>query len=293
MGGGICALSGLLSGVFVFIALNTFFLKSQQDYTELFSGIISIMIITFSGFFDDLASKQVKYEGFTYKKGLKQWQKPLLTLPAVIPLMVINAGSTVINLPVFGFIDLGLLYPLLIIPVGIIGCANMVNLLGGFNGLEASMGAVYTLSLGLFALSIGENLVALMLLCSTAALIAFLIFNYFPAKIFPGDSLTYFLGVLVAVCAIMADMEKFALITMSLFIIEGLLKAASFIKLKKFASSLGMLDDSTGIIKSKYNKIYSLTHFAMGKKGATEQQIVIRLLIMQVFVAIIPWLLYA
>jgi len=292
MGGGICAISGVLSGIFLYIALNTFILKNSTGFIELFSAVASILLITISGFFDDLASKQVKYEGFTYKKGLKQWQKPLLTLPAVIPLMVINAGVTSMSIPIFGVIDFGLIYPLLIVPIGIIGCANMVNLLGGFNGLEATLGVIYTLSLGLFSFYIGETISGVILLSTTASLLAFLIFNYYPAKVFPGDSLTYLLGGIVAVCAILANMEKFALMTMSLFLLEGLLKARSLIDLKKFASSLGIYDKNTGLIKPKYNKIYSLTHLAMGKNGSTEQQVVIKLAILQTIIALIPWILY-
>jgi hypothetical protein len=87
-------------------------------------------------------------------------------------------------------------------------------------------------------------------------------------------------------------MEKFALITMSLFLLEGLLKARSFFDLKKFASSLGILDKKTGLLKPKYEKIYSLTHLAMGKKGSTEPQVVIKLAIAQTIAAIIPWILY-
>jgi len=293
MGGGICSLSGLLSGIFLYIALQTFINKDSSGFIELFSATASILLITISGFFDDLASKQVKYEGFEYKKGLKQWQKPLLTLPAVIPLIVINAGVSEMNIPLFGAIEFGLLYPLLIVPIGVIGCANMVNLLGGFNGLEASMGAIYTLSLGLFSLYIGETVSAVILLSTTASLLAFLIFNFYPAKVFPGDSLTYLLGGVVAACAIMANMEKFALMTMSLFIIEGLLKARSLIMLKKFATSLGVLDPKTKLIKPKYEKIYSLTHLAMGKKGSTEKQVVIKLAIAQTLIALIPWILYS
>ncbi len=292
MGGGICALFGLLFGIFLYIALKTFIVKDSEGFLELFSAIASILLITISGFFDDLSNKQVKYEGFTYKKGLKQWQKPLLTLPAVIPLMVINAGTSSMSLPLFGVVEFGLIYPLLIVPIGIIGCANMVNLLGGFNGLEASMGAIYTLSLGLFSLYIGETVSAVILLSTATALLAFLIFNFHPAKIFPGDSLTYLLGGVVAVCTILSNMEKFALMTMSLFLLEGLLKARSLINLKKFATSLGIIDKKTGKIKSKYDKIYSLTHLAMGKNGSTEQQVVIKLTLAQIIISIIPWLLY-
>jgi UDP-N-acetylglucosamine--dolichyl-phosphate N-acetylglucosaminephosphotransferase len=290
--GGMSVVSGIIAGLFVYIALKTFIYNDSTSVIELFSAITSILIITLSGFLDDLSSKPHTYEGFTYKTGLKQWQKPLFTLPAVIPLMVINAGTTTMSLPIIGTINMGLLYPLLIVPIAIVGCANMVNLLGGFNGAEAGMGVIYTFSLGLYCLYIGQNVPAIILLSTTAALIAFLFFNFVPAKILPGDSLTYSLGGIIAVCTILANIEKFALVTMSLFIIEWILKLKSLYELKHFAVSLGKYNKKTGKIKSKYKKTYSLTHLVMGKKGATEKQIVTRLVGLQLLIAVIPWLLF-
>ncbi|MDP2841599.1 MAG: hypothetical protein Q8O17_04910 [Candidatus Methanoperedens sp.] len=41
--------------------------------------------------------------------------------------------------PFLGTLDIGLLYPLLIIPIGMIGASNAFNMLAGYNGLEAGM----------------------------------------------------------------------------------------------------------------------------------------------------------
>jgi len=289
--GGISVMSGVLMGLFVYIALETFVYHDSANMIELFSAITSILIITMAGFFDDLNSKPRTYEGFSYKKGLKQWQKPLFTLPAVIPLMVINAGTTTMSIPLIGIVNLGLLYPLLVVPVAIVGCANMVNLLGGFNGAESGMGIIYTFSLGLYALYLGQSIPAIILLSTTVALLAFLYYNFVPAKILPGDSLTYALGGIVAVCTILANMEKFALVTMTLFIIEWILKLRSLKDLGYFAVSLGKLG-ANGVVRDKYDKVYSLTHFVMGRKGATEKGIVMRLTGLQLIMSIIPWVLF-
>lgn len=290
--GGISVISGIISGLFTYIALKTFVYNDSTGVIELFSAITSILIITLSGFFDDLSSKPQKYEGFTYKTGLKQWQKPLFTLPAVIPLMVINAGTTTMSIPIIGVVNFGLLYPLLIVPVAIVGCANMVNLLGGFNGVEAGMGVIYTFSLGLYALYLGQSIPGIILLSTCAALIAFLMFNFVPARLLPGDSLTYALGGIVAVCTVLANMEKFALVTMCLFIIEWVLKLRSLFELKRFATSLGVLDKKTNLVRPKYKKIYSLTHFAMGSNGTSEKGVVMKLVGMQLITAVLPWLLF-
>ena len=127
LSGGICVMAGLLISLTLFIFLNTFlgdgtFIK-EGDLTFLFAALVSIIIITFIGFTDDLLIRRDKESS----AGLKQWQKPILTLVAAIPLIVVNAGSTAMSFPFFGRVDIGLLYPLLLVPIGVVGAANMVN----------------------------------------------------------------------------------------------------------------------------------------------------------------------
>src|SRR3989344_6984294 len=142
--GGLAVMSGIFVGVMSYIFIQTFRYNYIQTLPYILAGLISIIMITFVGFLDDLIIKKNK-ESST---GLKQWQKPLLTLSAAIPLMVVNAGVTTMALPFFGRVEFGLLYPLLLIPIGVVGAANMVNMLAGFNGMEVGMGIVYTMMLG-------------------------------------------------------------------------------------------------------------------------------------------------
>ncbi|MCH7769876.1 MAG: hypothetical protein IIA49_02470 [Bacteroidetes bacterium] len=122
--------------------------KAQIHFMEtVFVLLTVIIIITFIGFMDDLIITKSQ----DTSTGLRQWQKPLLTLVAAIPLMVINAGQSVTTIPLLGRVDIGLLYPLLIIPIGIVGASNMVNLLAGVNGIETGMGVIYIGMLGLYA----------------------------------------------------------------------------------------------------------------------------------------------
>ncbi len=289
--GGLCVVTGLLAGLFVYIGINTFVYNRTAELTDLFAALTSILIITFTGFLDDLNCKLEEHEGFKYKKGLKQWQKPLLTLPAAIPLMAISAGTTTMSIPFLGPVNFGILYPLFIVPAAIVGAANMVNLLGGFNGIEAGMGIIYTFSLGMYSLYINESISAILFLTSSVCLAAFFMFNMVPAKILSGDSLTYLLGGVVAVGTIIGNIEKFALFTMVLFIFEGILKFKSYFEMGKFATSLGELGKK-GLLKPKYDKVYSLTHLAMSEDGSTEKEVVIKLVLAQVVVSIIPWILF-
>ncbi len=121
--------------------------------------------------------------------------------------------------PFLGTIDIGLLYPLLIIPIGMIGASNAFNMLAGYNGLEAGMGVVILSTLGLIAYSNGNVVATVIAVTTVSALIALLYFNKYPAKVFPGDTLTYPVGAIVAIVAILGNMEKSAVILFSLYYI--------------------------------------------------------------------------
>jgi UDP-N-acetylglucosamine--dolichyl-phosphate N-acetylglucosaminephosphotransferase len=225
-------------------------------------------------------------DGINVKIGFPQWIKPLLTLPGAIPLMVIRAGVTTMVLPFIGVIDFYELYPLLIIPIGFVGASNVVNMLGGFNGLEAGMGAVYTLSLGLYALINNQTEAAILLLTACVALLAFLRYNWYPAKILSGDSSTYLLGSLVAAGVIIGDMQRAGLIVMFPFIIEFVLKARSRFK----TSCIGKLRED-GKLDSPYGKkIYSWTHVLMNLDKFSERDVTIALILIQVVFAALPFL---
>jgi UDP-N-acetylmuramyl pentapeptide phosphotransferase/UDP-N-acetylglucosamine-1-phosphate transferase len=56
------------------------------------------------------------------------------------------------------------------------------------------------------------------ILCLVATLLAFLIFNRYPSKVFPGDVLT-------AIVAILANLERFAVMLFLPYYVELLLKA--------------------------------------------------------------------
>ncbi len=288
--GGVPVCLGIVISLLFFIFTQVFFLNKKEEIVYVFSSLTSILLVMFAGFLDDINTRQVKVGKYIEgKEGLKRWQRPLLTVPAAIPLMAIMAGYTTMSIPFIGSVNFGIYYPLIIVPIGVIGASNMINMLGGYNGLEGTLGLIYTTSLGIFSFIHGRYIVSAILLATSASLLAFLRYNWYPAKILPGDSLTYLLGAVVAVSAIIGNMEKAAVITMSPFLFQGVLKFYSRIKLGRFASDLGILRKD-GTIKSKYKKIYSLTHIAL-RFVNTEKKVVIFLSCIQLFFSILPFLI--
>jgi len=292
--GGIAVAAGVVAGLLSYVGIQTFVYGVITVSIYLLGVISSILIVTFVGLLDDLNIKtsSVKTkDGNNTKIGLPQWMKPLLTLPAAIPLMVLNAGETTMMIPLLGEVNFGILYPLLLIPIGVVGVSNLINLLGGFNGVESGMGLVYTLALGIFGIlygsKVGLNNGAVLLLITAASLLAFLRYNWHPAKILPGDSLTYLLGAVVVSGVVIGNMEKIGIIIMIPFILEFLLKLRSRFK----ATCLGKLRQDGKLDPPYGKKIYSLSHVVMNIKPMTEKQVSVSLIAIQVAVAVLAFII--
>lgn len=272
--GGIALAASFLAGFFAYIAIEVFLFNKSAELLFLFAGVLSILILTFIGFFDDLTTTKkpvkVKRGEKDIRVGLSQKTKFLLTIPSAIPLMAVNAGVHTVSIPFVGSVDFGIFYPLLFIPFGYVFAANAINMFAGFNGSEAGMGIVYVATLAIIAYFAGSASFPILLI-ALAALIGYIRYNWYPAMILPGDSLTYFLGGIVATSIILGNIESYGVIVMTPFIIEFFLKARS----KFRASSLGKLQKN-GKLKAPYGKkIYSLTHLIMNVgEQKTEKQVV-------------------
>lgn len=286
--GGIAVVIGVMAGLMLFVFFRTFLpfkslasSFSEQTVNTILIAVLTIYTITFIGFIDDLLIRKSK----SSSAGLKQWQKPLLTLTAAIPLMVSQSGTTEMIVPFVGHVNFGVLYPLLLVPIGVVGAANMVNILAGFNGMESGMGAIYLFSLGLYGYVHERYAAALIALVTCASLIALYRYNRVPAKILPGDSLTYLLGATIAVVAITGNLEKAAVIVSMPFIIEFFLKLRG--KFQKV--SIGYVKKD-GKVQSQYKEIYSIPHILTRTGKYTEKQVVYTMIGIQTIFAALIWI---
>ena len=111
-----------------------------------------------------------------------------LGLQFLAALLIASAGFSVDFIIVFGCrIELGWWgVPLTI--CWLMGCINALNLIDGLDGLASVVGLSTASMIGMIALNMGNNQVAVAALALTAALAGFLAFNRPPATIFLGDS---------------------------------------------------------------------------------------------------------
>lgn len=243
---GIAVLTAFILGILLYVGITVFYFKRAIHLIEIFAILSTLLIIGFIGIVDDLVGG--------WRKGLKRWQKPLLTLPATLPLMAIKAGESLMILPIIGLVNLGIAYPLILIPIGIIFASQGFNMLAGLNGLEAGNGMIIISALGFIAWKTGQPWLALVALIMTASLFAFYLFNKYPSKIFPGDVLLYPIGALVAAIAILGNMERIAIILFLPYIAEF------FIKAKNKMSTECFLTPNKDSSLEPPEKIGSLTH---------------------------------
>ncbi|MEA3254971.1 MAG: hypothetical protein U9Q22_03945 [Candidatus Altiarchaeota archaeon] len=214
--GGFAVVFGLSAGLLLAIALSTFFGFFNEDFQLKFilAAFATIMLMTLVGIFDDL---------FT----MHQAVKAALPLFAALPLVAVKAGDTTLSIPFIGPVPFGIFYTLLIIPIGVAGASNVTNMLAGFNGLEAGMGAVACFSLGVIAVGIEEIEAAILLLAMCGALLAFLCYNRYPARVLIGDLGTLSIGAVIASSVIIGNFEMAGVIIIIPYAIDFFMKARS------------------------------------------------------------------
>jgi UDP-N-acetylglucosamine--dolichyl-phosphate N-acetylglucosaminephosphotransferase len=178
-----------------------------------------------------------------------RWRmKVFLPLVAALPLMIARVGHTTMAIPFFGTMDFGLAYTFILVPLAVTAIGNMTNMFAGFNGLEAGLGLVNSFWFIVVSLIINNQLTLLISVILFFSLLAFLRFNWYPAKVLPGDVGHFTTGIILASILIIGNMEKFAISLYSLFIINFLMfmywTKFTNIRFKKFADV-----DSNGYIK--------------------------------------------
>ena len=84
---------------------------------------------------------------------------------------------------------------------------NAVNLTDGVDGLSSSVGIVMLTFLMGYAIKYGNIAVAIFDIIVIGAYIIFLLFNWYKAKVFMGDTGSFFLGAVIALSAIATGLE--------------------------------------------------------------------------------------
>ena len=119
--------------------------------------------------------------------------------------------------------NVGILY-LISLPIALSIGSNLTNMLAGLNGIESGLGVISMTSLTIACILLGKYDVTIISMSMLGALLAFLYFNRYPAKIFPGDTGTLIIGATIVCIAFLGRVKLIALIVLMPNIIDAILK---------------------------------------------------------------------
>ncbi len=194
---------GGLAMVISFIVVALLFMPFGRELVALLLGCTILAVV---GAIDDI-------------RGVSSWARLGWQIVAACVALAGGIGIVSITSPFGGQIDLtagrfafdALGHTYHITPIGnlisilwMVGMVNTINFLDGLDGLAGGVSAIAALVLFALAISpeVNQPLVALLAIILAGSALGFLPFNFYPAKIFMGDSGAYFLGLTLAMLAI-------------------------------------------------------------------------------------------
>jgi UDP-N-acetylglucosamine--dolichyl-phosphate N-acetylglucosaminephosphotransferase len=160
------------------------------------------------------------------RKVMGGWFKPLTLAIAALPIIFLGAYSSDLAFPLFGDVQIPLLYlGLIIFMIPITG--NTINSIDVFNGVASGFMVIasFTLSICLFILQNYE--IAIVSLPLGFVSLAFYKYHKIPSKIFPGDSGALTFGAMYGVIAIVGGVEIIAAIALLPAVINSFLFLSS------------------------------------------------------------------
>lgn len=117
-----------------------------------------------------------------------------------------------INLPFFGMVELGFI-SVLVTVFWVIGITNAINLIDGLDGLATGVSTIALISILIMAIIDGQFIVVSFSTVLIGANLGFLYHNYYPAKIYMGDTGSNFLGYMIAVISMLGLFKNVTLLS--------------------------------------------------------------------------------
>ena len=213
--GGLLFIFGTLAAVLVFSFTAE---RKDGNYADIYTYIMALCYALI-GFIDDY-TKRLKKQN----EGLTRVQKLALQFPAAIIYTVVMKISGVITSELFiPFvninIDIGIVYYIFLV-LGIVYIVNSVNIHDGIDGMCGTVTSIIMVMYIIIFYLGGNNSGLILASACLGGLIGYLYYNFYPAKIFMGDTGSSFLGGMVVGIAIWLDMPLLLVLFGIVYIID-------------------------------------------------------------------------
>ena len=222
---GIPTVGGLIFIIPTFITILIMYLTGKININ---SNLLIVLFVFISyallGFIDDVMKLRRKQN-----EGLTEIQKLFgqVIIAVVFFYIYMKSGSEPL-LWIHAFdlkVDLGWLYGFFILFM-LVASSNAVNITDGLDGLAGGLSFIVTLVLGIITWTTdwlaGYQDIAIFCFILAGAILGFLVYNTYPAKVFMGDTGSLALGGVLAAIAILTRREITFVVAMGVFIIETL-----------------------------------------------------------------------
>lgn len=188
-----------LGGLAIFIGAFLGALYLQPRHEHLPEILLGAIVIIITGALDDR---------FSIRPVVK------LTGQLIAASFLISSGLIIekITLPIVGMIDLGFV-SVLITVLWVVGITNAINLIDGLDGLATGVTTIALISLFIMALLDGQIVPAYLSIVLIGSNLGFLYHNFYPAKIYMGDTGSNFLGFMIAAISMLGLFKNVALLS--------------------------------------------------------------------------------
>lgn len=221
-----------MGGIVIVLSIAITSIIYIKDYPDIMPVLFSTIGFGIIGFMDDYIKVVMKRS-----MGLRAWQKLLgqILVTAILCYYLLNftdVGTSML-IPFSGGLYLNVSY--LFIPIffiAFLGTVNGSNFTDGLDGLESSVTLLIATFFSVVAIGMHSG-ISPVTGAVAGSLLAFLLYNVYPAKVFMGDTGSLALGGFVAATAYMLQMPLFILIVALIYLVEVLsvMLQVSFFKL--------------------------------------------------------------
>ncbi|MCG2616398.1 undecaprenyl/decaprenyl-phosphate alpha-N-acetylglucosaminyl 1-phosphate transferase [Terrimonas sp. NA20] len=178
--GGIAIMAGLLASSLIWLPLTA-------EFGQL-AFFFSLLALMFTGIMDDLKDLSAKYK---------------FAIQIAIALLIAVSGIRITSFNgLFGIDTLPLYSQFFFTVLAIVGITNAFNLVDGIDGLAGGLAFMSLITLGIFLTLSGDTNTALIAFAAAGGVLAFLYFNFNPARIFMGDTGSLVLGFTISVLCV-------------------------------------------------------------------------------------------
>ena len=184
------------------------------------------------------------------RKVMGGWFKPVALAIAAIPIIVFGAYDSDLAFPIFGTVQIPVLYlALIIFMIPITG--NTINSIDVLNGVASGFMIIASFSLSICLFIIQNYEIAVVSLPLGFVSLAFYKYHKIPSKIFPGDSGALTLGAMYGTIAIVGGVEIIAAVALLPAVINSFLFLSSVKRIVEHRQVKGKPVDHTDDFRLK------------------------------------------